>query len=136
MNAIMLQGLLQDDREKILYLSTHRYLYTILTVFHCFFFLNSISSFYFLIYPMIVVCKISCNQRSQANFLAIKYVKSNIYLLYHIILYYIIYHHHHHHHHHHVVPPARISLTVSRQSSLTFIASGRSSGLHPVSSQS
>ena len=41
-----------------------------------------------------------------------------------------------HHHHHHVVPPARISLTVSPQFSLSFIASGRSSGLHPVSSQS
>ena len=41
-----------------------------------------------------------------------------------------------HHHHHHVVPPARISLTLSTQTSLSFIASGRSSGLHPVSSQS
>ena len=40
------------------------------------------------------------------------------------------------HHHHHVVPPARISLTLSRHFSLSFIASGRSSGLHPVSSQS
>ena len=41
-----------------------------------------------------------------------------------------------HHHHHHVVPPARISLTISRHFSLSFIASGRSSGLHPVSSHS
>ena len=32
--------------------------------------------------------------------------------------------------------PARISLTLSRHFSLSFIASGRSSGLHPVSSQS
>ena len=40
------------------------------------------------------------------------------------------------HHHHHVVPPAWISLTLSRHSSLSFIASGRSSGLHPESSQS
>ena len=40
------------------------------------------------------------------------------------------------HHHHLVVPLARISLTLSRHSSLSFIASGRSSGLHPVSSQS
>ena len=39
-------------------------------------------------------------------------------------------------HHHHVVPPARISLTLSRHFSLSFIASGRSSGLHLVSSQS
>ena len=40
------------------------------------------------------------------------------------------------HHHHHVVPPARISLTLSHHFSLSFIASGRSSGLHPVSSHS
>ena len=40
------------------------------------------------------------------------------------------------HHHHHVVPPARISLTLSRHFSLLLIASGRSSGLHPVSSHS
>ena len=41
-----------------------------------------------------------------------------------------------HHHHHHVVPPARISLILSRHFSLSSIASGRSSGLHPVSSHS
>ena len=40
------------------------------------------------------------------------------------------------HHHHHVVPLARISLTLSRHFSLSFIASGRSSGPHPVSSHS
>ena len=40
------------------------------------------------------------------------------------------------HHHYHVVPLARISLTVSRHFSLSFIASVRSSGLHPVSSHS
>ena len=34
----------------------------------------------------------------------------------------------------HVVPLAWISLTLSRHSSLSFIASGMSSGLHPVSS--
>ena len=44
--------------------------------------------------------------------------------------------HHHHRHHHHVVPLAWISLTLSRHFSLSFIASGRSSGLHPVSSHS
>ena len=38
--------------------------------------------------------------------------------------------------HHHVVPAARISLTFSRHFSLSFITTGRSSGLHPVSSQS
>ena len=37
---------------------------------------------------------------------------------------------------HHVVPLARISLTLSRHFSLSFIASGRSSGLHPISPQS
>ena len=41
-----------------------------------------------------------------------------------------------HHHHHHVVLVARISLTLSRHFSLSFIASDRSSGLHPVSSHS
>ena len=37
---------------------------------------------------------------------------------------------------HHVVPLARISLTLSRHFSLSSIASGRSSELHPVSSHS
>ena len=41
-----------------------------------------------------------------------------------------------HHHHDHVVPQARISLTLSRHFSQSFITSGRSSGLHPVSSHS
>ena len=41
-----------------------------------------------------------------------------------------------HHHHHHVVPLAQISLTLSRHFSLSFIASGRSSELHPISSHS
>ena len=36
----------------------------------------------------------------------------------------------------HVVPLVRISLTLSRHFPLSFIASGRSSGLHPVSSHS
>ena len=40
------------------------------------------------------------------------------------------------HHHHHFVPLARVSLTLSRHFSLSFIASGRFSGLHPVSSHS
>ena len=41
-----------------------------------------------------------------------------------------------HSHHHHVMLLARISLTLSRHFSLSFIASGWSSGLHPVSSHS
>ena len=39
-------------------------------------------------------------------------------------------------HHHHIVLAARISLTLSRHSSLSFIALGRSSGQQPVSSHS
>ena len=46
------------------------------------------------------------------------------------------YTYHHHHHHHHIALVARISLTLSRHSSLSFIALGRSSGQHPVSSHS
>ena len=42
----------------------------------------------------------------------------------------------HHHHHYHVVPLARISRTLSRHFSLSFIASVSSSGLHHVSSHS
>ena len=42
----------------------------------------------------------------------------------------------HFNHHHHVVLVARISLTLSRHFSLSFIASGRSSGQHSVSSHS
>ena len=52
----------------------------------------------------------------------------NIYMYIFVIIY--------HHHHHHAVPLAWISLTISRHFSLSFIASGRSSGLHPVSSHS
>ena len=44
--------------------------------------------------------------------------------------------HQHHHHYHHVMPLARVSLTISRHFSLSFIASGRSSRLHPVSPHS
>ena len=47
-----------------------------------------------------------------------------------------IFHTFSYHHHHHVVRPARISLTLFLHVSLSFIASGRSSGLHPVSSHS
>ena len=37
---------------------------------------------------------------------------------------------------HHLMPLPRISLTLSRHFSLSFIAFGRSSGIHPVSSHS
>ena len=42
---------------------------------------------------------------------------------------------HHHHHHHHVAQSARIFRILSRHTSLSSIAFGRSSGLHPVSAQ-
>ena len=62
-------------------------------------------------------------------------------LVYYNTWYYIIVCEHiiilkYHHHHHHVLLVARISLTLSRHSSLSFIASGKSSGQHPVSSHS
>ena len=53
-----------------------------------------------------------------------------------IFIWSIVIHSRHHHHHHHIVLVARISLTLSRHSSLSFIALGRSSGQHPVCSHS
>ena len=41
-----------------------------------------------------------------------------------------------HHHHHNVVLPAWVYLTLSCHFSLSFITSGRSSELHPISSHS
>ena len=60
----------------------------------------------------------------------LKWVRTNLFALEYCYCFYTI------HHHHHVVPLARISLTLSRPFSLLFIATGRSSGLHPVSSHS
>ena len=51
-------------------------------------------------------------------------------------LYIYIYIYIYHHYYHHVALVARISMTLSRHSNLSFIALGRSSGLHPVSSHS
>ena len=53
---------------------------------------------------------------------------THVYIWIYIYIYIYIYYH--------VVPPARISLTLCRRFSQSFIASGRSSGLHPVSSHS
>ena len=39
----------------------------------------------------------------------------------------------HHHHHHHVAPSVRLTLTISRNPSLTSVAPGWASGLHLVS---
>ena len=68
------------------------------------------------------------------------YIYIYMYFIYHIYIYICVCVcvcvHIHHHHHHHVVLVARISLTLSRHFSLSFIASGRSSGQHPVSSHS
>ena len=60
------------------------------------------------------------------------YIYIYIYIYKHTYIHINIYHHHHHY----VVPQAQISLILSRHFSLSFITSGRSSGLHPVSSHS
>ena len=62
--------------------------------------------------------------------------KISLWLGHHILFVILYFKYHHHHHHHHVALVARISLTLSRHSSLSFIAQGRSSGQHPVSSHS
>ena len=65
------------------------------------------------------------------------YIYIYIYVHIHIHTHTHVYIHiYHHHHHHHILPLARISLTLSRHFSQSFITSGRYSGLHPVSSQS
>ena len=61
------------------------------------------------------------------------YTHTRAHICTHMYIYIYIYHHHHHHH---VVPLAWISLTFSYYFSLSFIASGRSSGLHHISFQS
>ena len=70
------------------------------------------------------VANYSCTKEKSINFL------HTISLSLSLSLYIYIYHHHHD------VRLARISLTLSLHVSLSFIASGRSSGLHPVSSHS
>ena len=71
-----------------------------------------------------------CNKKIIKNLMGcLTLISNNIYI--YIYIYVCIYHHHHH-----VVRPAWISLTLSLHVSLSFIASGRSSGLHPVSSHS
>ena len=78
-------------------------------------------------------------QESRTNLNACTKKSSNllktpsIYIYIYIYVYIYIYHHHHRHH---VVSLVRISLTLSRHFFLSSIASSRSSGLHPVSSQS
>ena len=62
---------------------------------------------------------------------AFVYIYVYIIYIYIYIIYIYIYIYHHH-----IVLAARISLTLSRHSSLSFIALGRSSGQQPVSSHS
>ena len=70
------------------------------------------------------------------------YINVYIYIYIYIYIYTqthewtLLFHSHHHHHHPHVVSLAQISLTLSRNFSLSFIASGRFSGPHPISSHS
>ena len=61
-------------------------------------------------------------------------IKYLIICLYTVKWFQVLRPHTNHHHHHHVVLVARISLILSRHSSLSFIALDRSSGQHPVSS--
>ena len=58
------------------------------------------------------------------------------YAIRNLFLCFLIFLHDYKLHHHHIVLAARISLTLSRHSSLSFIALGRSSGQQPVSSHS
>ena len=58
------------------------------------------------------------------------------YRIIYIYIYLIKYKYIYIYHHHHVALVARISMTLSRHSSLSFIALGRSSGQHLVSSHS
>ena len=76
-------------------------------------------------------------QMCEIYFCFLQHIHGNVYHLWFIIIFEVDYHvpmTEHCYHHHHVVPSARISLTLSRHISQSFIASGRSSRLHPVSS--
>ena len=64
------------------------------------------------------------------------YIQTYIYTCTFIYVYICVFISYIYHHHHHVVLVARISLTLSHHFSLSFIASGRSSEQHPVSSHS
>ena len=64
------------------------------------------------------------------------FVRLHLHILYSFSIAFFLCTWSYHHHHHHDVRLARISLTLSLHVSLSFIASGRSSGLHPVSSHS
>ena len=59
-----------------------------------------------------------------------------MYIYIYIYICFTLYYYTDNYQHHHLVPSAWISLTFSRHPSLSFIASGRFSGLHPVSPQS
>ena len=75
------------------------------------------------------VCTCVCGWVYVRKFISTKYIRFFCLSTWEVYIY--IYHHHHH-----VTLVARISLTLSRHSSLSFIALGRSSGQHHVSSHS
>ena len=87
-----------------------------------------ISNLLFVIFLSVSIAKSQRIIISWASAFSSRLVLVDVYMIFQISVF--------HHHHHHVVPLAWISLTLSRHFSLSFIASGRSSGLHPVSSQS
>ena len=98
---------------------THTYIYVYVSIFRQHFFVNA--NF------------IKHNRQFMSTYFLRSSVRIPVLLLSYLggIDLYIV-----HHHHHHIVLVARISLTLSLHSSLSFIALGRSSGQHPVSSHS
>ena len=93
----------------------------------------SIKTYVSLVSSLIIIAfifltvSIAKSQKSEAHLLLLL-VLVDVYSIFHYSIF--------HHHHHHDVRLARISLTLSLHVSLSFIAFGRSSALHPVSSHS
>ena len=83
---------------------------------------------------MCLSINIICSSSAKSDFFTSISLQINVNWLMYIYIYIYIYIYYHHHHH--FVSQARISLTLSRHFSLSFIASDRSSELHPVSSHS
>ena len=106
-----------------------------------------ICTFHTFIYGYVTICLHTSSSSSSSYRASVKFNNflefSSGYIYTYTIYIYIykfivqIYMHKHvQYHHHHIALVARISLTLSRHSSLSFIALGRSSGQHPVSSHS
>ena len=81
-----------------------------------------------------VVCV--CYSFNKISFASCFFLVKSHFLLLHLSTFVVCTLSNYPHHHHDVVPLARISLTLSCRFSLSFFASGRCSGLHPVSSHS